>query len=105
MLRSSAAASTRVFFVDILGTSGYQAVFGGIGGGAEGLQIAEEETSLESLSHDLKIIKNSFLHGKQKVIFYYYFFTFYFYYSFFFFTFYFYYSFFFFISHNFLLKR
>jgi len=68
MLRASAAASTRVFFVDILGTTGYQAVFGGMAGGVEGLQILEEAPSLESLSQDLKVIKNSFKRGKEKAV-------------------------------------
>jgi hypothetical protein len=67
MLRSSAAASTRVFFVDILGTSGYQAVMGGVSGGVEGVQVAEEPVTLEALSHELKVIRHSFKRGKEKV--------------------------------------
>ena len=67
MLRSSAAASTRVFFVDILGTSGYQAVMGGVSGGVEGVQVVEDPVTLESLSHELKVIRHSFQRGKEKV--------------------------------------
>jgi 6-phosphofructokinase len=53
--------------VEVLGTSGYSAVMGGISGGVEGLFIPEVKISLETVSQELDVIKESFRAGKKKV--------------------------------------
>ena len=68
LLRASAAASTRLFVVDVLGSCGYNCVMGGIAGGVEAVHIPEEKVDLRLLEKNMNEIKKSFQMGKEKAV-------------------------------------